>query len=246
MQFKGRTVLVTGGGRNIGRAIALAFARQGADVVVNVGRRVEDAQAVATEVRALGRRALVCVADVTDAAAVEQMGRDAERAFGGVDVLVLNAAIRPEAPIDEMTYAQWRRVLDICLDGAFHCTRAVLPGMRARGWGRIITLGGMTSQRGGLHRAHVAAAKGGLQGFTRALAVELGPTGITANMVAPGSIETTRDNPSVNTARLAAATPAARQGRPEEIAAACLYLASDGAAYVTGQTLNVNGGLVLS
>lgn len=246
MQFGGQTVLVTGGGRNIGREIALAFAREGADVAVNVGTRAEDAHAVSAEVRALGRRSLACVADITDGEAVTQMVAGIARDLGGVDILVLNAAIRPESPFLAMDYRAWRRVIDICLDGAFFCTRAVLPGMLERAHGRIITLGGMTSQRGGMNRAHVAAAKGGLQGLTRALAVELGATGVTVNMVAPGSIDTARDNPSVNTARLAAATPAGRQGTPAEIATACLFLASEGAAYITGQTLNVNGGLVLS
>jgi 3-oxoacyl-[acyl-carrier protein] reductase len=161
---------------------------------------------------------------------------------------VLNAAIRPESPILEMSYAEWRRVLDITLDGSFHLVQAFLPAMLARGRGRIITLGGITSQRGGPNRAHVGAAKGGLQGFTRALAVELARTGVTVNMVAPGSIATTRTTPTDQTrfAVQGSTAPAGRQGLPDEIAAACLYLASDLAAYVTGQTLNVNGGLVLS
>ena len=248
MQFAQRVVLVTGASRNIGRAIALAFAREGADVAVNAAAGAAEAEAVADEIRALGRRAVVCLADITDGAAVARMAAQVQQELGPVDVLVLNAAIRPESPILEMTYAEWRRVLDISLDGAYHCTRAFLPAMLARGWGRIITLGGLTSQRGQANRAHVAAAKGGLQGFTRALAVELGPTGVTVNMVAPGSIATGRATAEA-AARFAAAgqaSPVGRQGLPEEIAAACLYLASPLAAYVTGQTLNVNGGVVLS
>ncbi len=247
MDFENRIVLVTGASRNIGRAVALAFARQGADVAVNAVASAEAVEAVAGEIRALGQRALAHVADVTDAAAVQEMTARIERDLGPVDVLVLNAAIRPESPLLEMSYDQWRRVIDISLDQAFHCTRAVLGGMVARGWGRIITLGGMTSQRGTANRAHVAAAKGGLQGFTRALAVELGPSGVTVNMVAPGSIATSRATPDAAT-RFAAAgqdAPLGRQGLPEEIAAACLYLASPAAAYVTGQTLNVNGGVVM-
>jgi len=245
MMFESRVALVTGASRNIGRAIALAFADQGADVVINTARAAAEAEAVAAEVRAKGRNALVCIADVTDANAVERMAGAVQETFGRVDVLVLNAAIRPESPILAITYEEWRRVIDITLDGAFHCVRAFLPGMIARGQGRIITLGGITSQRGGTNRAHVAAAKGGLQGLTRALAVELGRTGVTVNMVAPGSIDTARVLPAAGHGATAQSSPIGRQGRPEEIAAACLYLASDAAAYVTGQTLNVNGGVVV-
>lgn len=248
MQFQNRVVLVTGGSRNIGRAIALAFAREGADVAVNAASREAEAQDVAEEVRTLGRRALVQLADIADAGAVAAMAERVEAELGQVDTLVLNAAIRPESSILEMTYQEWRRVLEITLDGSFHCVRAFLPGMLARGNGRIITLGGITSQRGAPNRAHVGAAKGGLQGFTRALAVELARTGVTVNMVAPGSIATTRDTEDgqARSRTRGQGVPAGRQGAPEEIAAACLYLASDSAAYVTGQTLNVNGGLVLS
>lgn len=248
MDFENRVVLVTGASRNIGRAVALAFAREGADVVVNAVSRAAEAEEVAAEVRRLGRRAMVCVADVTDGAAVTRMAADVGGEFGGIDVLVLNAAIRPESPILAMTYQEWRRVIDIALDQAFHCTRAFLPAMLQRGWGRIITMGGMTSQRGAPNRAHVGAAKGGLQGFTRALGVELGQTGVTVNMVAPGSIRTTRATAELAERFVTAgqSSPLGRQGLPEEIAAACLYLASPAAAYVTGQTLNVNGGVVLS
>ena len=248
MQFQDRIVLVTGASRNIGREIALAFAREGADVVVNAASRAAEAEGVAGEIRALGRRALVHLADIADPTQAAAMVQRAESELGQVNTLILNAAIRPESPILEMTYEEWRRVLAITLDGSFHLVRAVLPGMLARGHGRIITLGGSTSQRGAPNRAHVGAAKGGLQGFTRALAVELGRTGVTVNMVAPGSIATTRDSTG-DQARFRTGgqgAPAGRQGLPEEIAAACLYLASDLAAYVTGQTLNVNGGLVLS
>ena len=248
MDFENRVVLVTGASRNIGRAIALAFAHEGADVAVNAATRAAEAEQVAEEIRGMGRRAVACVADITSAVAVGAMADQVREQLGAVDILVLNAAIRPESPILEMSYEEWRRVLDISLDGAFHCTRAFLPTMLERGWGRIITLGGLTSQRGGPNRAHVAAAKGGLQGFTRALAVELGRTGVTVNMVAPGSIRTSRATGEMEGrfSAMGQAAPVGRQGLPEEIAAACLYLASPAAAYVTGQTLNVNGGVVLS
>jgi NAD(P)-dependent dehydrogenase (short-subunit alcohol dehydrogenase family) len=183
------------------------------------------------------------VVDTTSAAEVGDMAKRVGAALGGVDVLVLNAAIRPESSILEMTYEEWRRVIDINLDSAFHCTRAFLPGMLERGWGRIITFGGAHAlQLGAPHRTHVGAGKGGLLGFTRCLAVEVGETGVTVNMVSPGSIDTVRALPTRTTG---AAAPVRRRGTTNEIAAACVYLASDGAAYVTGQVLSVNGGLVM-
>lgn len=244
MEFDGKRVLVTGASRNIGRATALAFARAGADVAVNAVQGIAEAEAVAAAIRTLGRRSVVAIADITKSEAVARMAA-VEEQFGGIDILVLNSAIRPESPLLAMRYEEWRRVLDISLDGAFHCIRAFLPGMIERGWGRIITLGGITSQRGTANRAHVAAAKGGLQGLTRALAVELGRTGVTVNMVAPGSIATERVLPAASHAATGQTSPLGRLGQPEEIAAACLYLASDAAAYVTGHTLNVNGGVVM-
>ena len=244
MQFEGRVTLVTGAARNIGRATALAFAREGADIVITALTHGEEAESVAEEARAMGRRAMVCTLDTTDAQAVAAMAAEVQSRLGGVDVLVLNAAIRPEASILDMTYEQWRRVIDVNLDSAFHCTRAFLPRMLERSWGRIITFGGAHAlQKGASHRAHVGAGKGGLLGFTRCLAVELGGTGVTVNMVSPGSIETVRANPT-RTGH-GEVIPAGRRGAPEEIAAACLYLASDSAAYVTGQMLAVNGGLVM-
>jgi 3-oxoacyl-[acyl-carrier protein] reductase len=243
VELDNSVALVTGASRNIGRATALALAGAGADVVVTALTRQAEADAVAEEIRGLGRRSLALLVDTTDSNAVEKMAARVIDELGGVDIVVLNAAIRPEASILEMSYEQWRRVIDINLDSAFFCTRAFLPGMLERHWGRIITLGGARAlQMGAPNRAHVGAGKGGLMGFTRCLAVELGPTGVTVNMVSPGSIATARDVPMRSGISHG---PTGRQGLPEEIAAACVYLASPGAAYVTGHVLNVNGGVVM-
>jgi 3-oxoacyl-[acyl-carrier protein] reductase len=239
VQFEGRVALVTGAARNIGRATALAFAQEGADVVVTALTGAADADRVADEIRALGRRALVCTVDTTDEAGVQRMQEGVLNEFGRLDVLVLNAAIRPGGKILEMSYADWRRVIDTGLDSAFHCTRAFLPGMLERSWGRIITFGGAHALQQGS-----GAAKGGLLGFTRCLAVEVGGTGVTVNMVSPGSIATIHEGRDLSRP-LTERIPAGRRGYPEEIAAACVYLASEGAAYVTGQVLSVNGGLVM-
>jgi 3-oxoacyl-[acyl-carrier protein] reductase len=249
MELTGKTALITGASRNIGRATALALADAGADVAVHAHRNATDIEETARLVREAGRRALVVMGDVRDGGQVRRLAKQVTDELGGVDVLVLNAAVRTESPFLEMSYEHWRAVIDLSLDGAFHLTQALLPGMLARGWGRIITLGGMSAQRGAANRAHVGAAKGGLHGFTHTLAIELARTGVTVNMVAPGSIATVRATPEETrefAQRGGAGAPVGRQGYAEEIAAAIRYLASPSAAYVTGQTINVNGGVVLS
>ena len=239
-ELEGRVALVTGAGRNIGRAIALDLAAAGAAVVVNARSNRAEAEAVATEIAAFGGRAAVALGDVTDTDAVAGMVRAALDTFGRLDILVNNAAIRREMPFAEMDFASWRAVLDVCLDGAFHCARAALPALRQSGRGTVINIGGLTGHSGAANRAHVVTAKAGLAGFTRALAHDLAADGITVNLVAPGLIDTAR-----NTARPhhrgGRRTLVGREGAPEEVAAAVRFLAGPHARYITGETLHVNG-----
>jgi 3-oxoacyl-[acyl-carrier protein] reductase len=241
----GKTALVTGASRNIGRAIALRLAGAGADIIVNTLQDRDAAQAVAGEIAALGRRSLVQVADVVDRQAVDRMVREANASLGAIDILVCNASSRGQVDFLELDHATWRRVIDISLDGTFHCAQATLPGMVAKGWGRIVTLGGISWHAGFKRRAHNLTGKSGLTGLTRALAVEFGDRGITANMIAPGAVATVRP--------ASAGAPAARSGMPpvprdahvEEIASAALFLAHPDQAYLTGQVIHVNGGAYL-
>jgi 3-oxoacyl-[acyl-carrier protein] reductase len=254
MRLSGRTALITGASRNIGRAIALAFAAEGADVVVNTRANREELEAVAAECRKAGVRALPVLADIADAAAVEAMVAQARAGLGPIDVLVCNAAIRPHTPVTETTLEQWHRVFAVNVHSAFYLARAVVPDMKARRRGSIIAIGGQSSLTGRPNTAAVTAAKTGLLGFVRALAAELGPFGVRANMVIPGSMDTERRYaewyPEFREAPPGAPEqlkqiPLGRLGRPEEIADACVFLASDASAYVTGDTIRVMGGRII-
>ena len=182
--------LVTGAGRNIGRAIVLELAGRGADVVINTRERLADAEVVAGEARRLGVKAIAVAGDVGRADDVRRLAERALADFGCVDIVVNNAAIRPEKAFLEMTDADWHRVLDVDLSAAFYTTRAFAPGMVARRWGRVINLTGMHAIEGFAGRTHVSAAKHGLWGLTKALARELGSYGVTANAISPGPIRT--------------------------------------------------------
>ena len=250
MRLAGRTALVTGASRNIGRAIALAFAAEGADLVLNTRVNQEELEAVAAECRKAGVRTLPVLADIADAAAVDAMVARALAELGTVDVLVCNAAIRPHKSITETSLEEWHRVLAVDLHSAFYPARAVVPGMKERGRGSIIAIGGQSSLTGRPNTAAVTAAKTGLLGLVRALAAELGAFGIRANMVVPGTMDTERRYaewyPEFRQAPPGAPErleqiPLGRLGRPEEIADACVFLASDASGYVTGDTIRVMG-----
>jgi 3-oxoacyl-[acyl-carrier protein] reductase len=250
-RLRGRTALITGASRNIGRAIALAFAAEGADLVLNTRVNREELDAAAAECRKAGVRVVPVLGDIGDAAAVEAMVARGLAELGAIDVLVCNAAIRPHKPITDTSLEEWHRVMAVDLHSAFYLARAVVPRMKERRRGSIITLGGQSSVTGRPDTAAVTAAKTGLLGLVRALAAELGPFGIRVNMVAPGFIDTERRHadwyPEFRQAPPSAPEqlkqiPLGRLGRPEDIAEACLFLASDASAYVTGDVLRVMGG----
>ncbi len=253
-KLQGRTALVTGASRNIGRAIALAFAAEGADLVLNTRANAEELQAVAAECRKAGVRVVPALADVADATACEAMVRRGLAELGAIDVLVCNAAIRPHKALTETSLEEWHRVLDVNLNAAFYLARAVVPAMKERRRGSIIAIGGQSSVTSRANTAAVTAAKTGLLGLVRALAAELGPFGIRANMVMPGFIDTERryaewypefrQSPPGSPDELAK-IPLRRLGRPEDIADACVFLASDASAYVTGDSIRVMGGRVI-
>lgn len=244
----GKVALVTGAGKNIGRAIALQLARDGATVVVNGRADLAAIQAVVAEIEALGGRALAQQADVSDEAAVARMMTAVEAAFGGVDIAVLNAGLRRQTPFLDMPLAEWKEILSVALDGAFILSRAVAPQMIRRGGGAIVGLSGISTHVGTPNRVHVSASKSGLEGLMRALAVELAPHGIRCNSVSPGSIDTQRGaSAGAMPGTLAErGIPLQRKGSVEEIAAVVRMLVGPEGGYVTGQTIHVNGGAFLT
>ena len=243
-----RVALVTGAGRNIGRAIALALGRDGLAVAVNVRSSVAEGQTVVDELLALGVPALLCVADVTDAAAVHAMVAQVAQRFGRLDVLVNNAAIRKESNLADLPGEDWRNTLAVVLDGAFYCTQAALPWLQKAQDGAIVNIGGLTAHTGAPNRVHVVTAKAGLVGLTRALAHDLAEHQVTVNCVAPGMIDTVRKASSVsaNPQHHKQHTPLlGRRGTAEEVADSVAWLAGPQARFVTGQVLHVNGGTYL-
>jgi 3-oxoacyl-[acyl-carrier protein] reductase len=243
----GKTALVTGAGRNIGRAIAMALADAGAAVGVNVRSSVDEGRAVVEEITAAGGAALLVQADVTRRAEVDAMVAAVAGRFGGLNILVNNAATRLEAPFPELSYADWRGAFEVCVDGAFHCTQAAWPWLIKDG-GAVINIGGLTAHTGATERAHVVAAKAALVGLTRGLAHDFAPHGVAVNCVVPGLVDTVRGggtskaNPKHHAGRKNLLD---RRGSPEEIASAVLWLASPGGQYTTGQSIHVNGGAFL-
>ena len=241
----GEVALVTGAGRNIGRAIALALANAGASLAVNVRSSRGEGQAVVDEIVARGREAALFVADVSERDEVDAMMDAISRRFGRLDILVNNAAIRREAAFADLAYDEWRATLAVCVDGAFHCAQAALPLLRQSSAGAIVNIGGLTAHTGAPMRAHVVTAKAAIGGLTRALAHELAPIGITVNCISPGLVDTVRQASAAPAHHAHAATLLGRRGRPEEIASAVVWLAGPGGRFTTGQTIHVNGGAYL-
>ncbi|MFC7474669.1 SDR family NAD(P)-dependent oxidoreductase [Dankookia sp. GCM10030260] len=238
----GRVALVTGASRGIGRAVALALAEAGADVVVNYRDRTVEAEAVAAAIRGLGRRALAVAADVADSEAVARMVARAEAQLGPIGILVNNAGIALRRDIEALTEAEFDRTMAVNLKSAWLCTQAVLPGMRARGWGRVVNISSGAARNAGVMGVHYNASKAGLEGLTRGYAARVVQDGVTVNAVAPSLIVTEMIRGREKD--LARAIPLGRLGRPEEVAQAVLMVA--GNAYMTGQTVQVNGGMLFN
>ena len=241
-ELEGRVAIVTGAGRNIGRATALTLAEGGAAVVVNARSNRAEADAVVAEIEAHGGKALAQLADVADVAAVGAMVDAAAKRFGRIDYLVNNAGLRAEQSLEQMTPESWRKIMAVTLDGQFYCVHACLPHLKKSGAGAIVNLGGLSAHVGAAGRAHVVAAKAGLLGLTRALATELASDNITVNMVAPGLIGSSRAPGKEPAHHATHGTLTGVRGKPEDIAEMVRYLCGPQARYITGQTIHVNGG----
>lgn len=242
----GKIALVTGGAQGIGRAIALALAREGAQVAIS-DINLEKAQETCREIEALGRKALAVGGSVADAKAAEAMVEKTVEAFGGLDILVNNAGITRDGILLRMKEEDWDLVLDVNLKGAFHCAKASLRPLIKRGRGKIINIASVTGQMGNAGQANYAASKAGLIGLTKSVAREYASRNIQVNAVAPGFIDTAMSQaiPQKEREMLIKAIPMERLGTPEDIAEAVLFLASPASDYITGQVLNVNGGMFM-
>ncbi len=246
VQAQGRTALVTGASRGIGAGIARALAAAGHRVAVGYRERAEEAAAVVEACAAAGGRALAVGFDQADGEAVRAAVARVERELGGVDLLVNNAAMADERPFLELTDADWERMLSVNLLGPVRCARAVLPGMLARGYGRIVNVSSVGGQRGGRNQVHYAASKAALINFTRSLSNLYCARGVTANAIAPGLIATEMSAPELATAagrEKVKHIPLGRLGTVEEVGATAAFLCSEEASYISGETFNLNGGM---
>jgi 3-oxoacyl-[acyl-carrier protein] reductase len=247
MKLKGRTALVTGASRGIGRAIALALAEEGADVAVNYVSSETAARDVAEHIRKTGHRAFLAQADVADYPDTFRMAQEVLREFGRLDILVNNAGINSDKTFVKMDHASWRKVLSINLDGVFNCTKVFIDQMLKQNYGRVVNITSVIGQIGNFGQANYAASKAGVAAFTKSLAKELAGKGVTVNAVAPGFIETEMVDaiPEKVRARLLDQIPLRRFGSAEEVARAVTYLVSADGDYITGAELSINGGLLM-
>jgi NAD(P)-dependent dehydrogenase (short-subunit alcohol dehydrogenase family) len=246
LELQGRVAVVTGSGRGIGKAIAYELAKNGTSIVV--AEIAEYGEQTAMELRASGAEAIYTPVDVSDSDGVRAMVKQVWDRYGRIDILVNNAGIRPTCPFLAMSHSDWERVLAVNLTGMFNCCAAIAPLMADRGWGRIVNISSLAAQRGstGGH-SHYAAAKAGILGFSKSLARELAPYGVTVNVVAPGWIDTEGWEGQLNGRRqeYASRVPLGRLGKPDDVAYAVAFLVSERASYLTGITLPVNGGLFI-
>lgn len=253
MRLEGKTALITGSGRNIGKAIALTFAREGADVILNTRSNAEELEGAAVECRSYGVKAVPVLADVSDPEQAARLVEEGLAQLGKIDVLVSSVAIRPRKPILEVSNEEWHQVMAVNLHATFYLCKAVLPGMMERHTGSIIAIGGKSSLSSTPINAAVATSKTALWGLIRSLAVGMAPYGIRANMVMPASIETEKRYPEwypesyyrhkvKGSAEFQHAHPLGKQGTPQDIANACLFLASNESSYITGDSIVCMGG----
>jgi NAD(P)-dependent dehydrogenase (short-subunit alcohol dehydrogenase family) len=240
-ELQGRVAIITGAGRSIGRAMAIELASAGCAVVVNVRSNRAEGEGVVKEIEGKGGKAMVAVADVVDAAAVNAMAEAALKKFGRIDYLINNAALRQEKAIEHMTFEDWRTVIGVTLDGAFHCVKACLAAIKQSDAGSIVNVGGLTGAMGAPDRLHVVTAKAGIAGFTRGLAMELSPHKITVNTLVP-SMLAKPGKPNEIPPHPLYRPLLGRAGWPDDFAPLARFLVGPGARYITGQLINVNGG----
>jgi len=247
MQLEGRTALVTGASRGIGRAIALALAAEGADVAVNYVSSEAPARAVVDEIHRMGRRAMIAQADVADYPDTFRMAHDVLKEFGHLDILINNAGVNSDKTFVKMDHASWRKVLSINLDGVFNCTKVFVDQMIKQEWGRVVNITSVIGQIGNFGQANYAASKAGVAAFTKSLAKELASKHITVNSVAPGFTETEMVTgiPEKVRNRLLEQIPMRRFGTSEEVGRSCVFLCSRDGDYITGAELSINGGLFM-
>ena len=247
MALEGKVALVTGASRGIGRAIALTLAKNGADIAINFAGNVTAAEGVAGEIKAMGRKAILVQGSVTDTATCQEMVNKVISELGKIDILVNNAGITRDGLLMRMSSEDWDAVLTTNLKGVFNCTKAVIKPMMKQRSGRIVNMASVVGETGNAGQANYAAAKAGVIGFTKTMAKEIASRGITVNAVAPGFIATdmTKVLPDKVKEAMETGIPLGRAGEPQDIANAVLFFVSDNAAYITGQVLNVDGGMVM-
>jgi 3-oxoacyl-(acyl-carrier-protein) reductase len=247
MKLKGRTALVTGASRGIGRAIALALAEEGGDVALNYVSREAPAKQVAAQIQKMGRRVILAQGDVGDFPDTFRMAQDVLKEFGHLDILINNAGVTSDKTFVKMDHASWRKVLATNLDGVFNCTKVFIDQMIQQNYGRVVNITSVIGQIGNFGQANYAASKAGVMAFTKSLAKELAGKGITVNAVAPGFIETEMVEaiPEKVRQRLLDQVPLRRFGRAEEVGRAVVYLVSSDGDYITGAELSINGGLFM-